>query len=161
MRLKFATALLALVMLIGCNKTSQNPDPITDGISCVVTAQMNGSTQTLQLSRSGETFDSVFLHSDGSKGLGLTVSPSGCFLDVYKVKKQIDIEYVSHSLPALLYVALNHNFIDDVYSDGAYRCTDRCGEFEVYLGEDGVISKIIFLKYDYICDFDYKTARFN
>ena len=119
MRLKFATALLALVMLIGCNKTSQNPDPITDGISCVVTAQMNGSTQTLQLSRVGETFDSVFLHSDGSKGLGLSVSPSGCFLDVYKVKKQIDIEYVSHSLPALLYVALNHNFIDDVYSDGA------------------------------------------
>lgn len=158
MRFRFVVALLIIAILTSCNKASVNPDPITDGISCIVTAKMNGTTQILQLTRSGEAFDSVFLHSDGSRGLGLTVSPSGCFIDVYKVKKQIDMEYISHSLPVLIYKALNHNFIDDVYSDGAYRCTDSCGEFEMYVGQDGVISKIIFLKYDYICDFDYKTA---
>jgi len=158
LRFRFVVALLIIAILTSCNKASVNPDPITDGISCIVTAKMNGTTQILQLTRSGEAFDSVFLHSDGSRGLGLTVSPSGCFIDVYKVKKQIDMEYISHSLPGRIYKALNHNFIDDVYSDGAYRCTDSCGEFEMYVGQDGVISKIIFLKYDYICDFDYKTA---
>ena len=158
MRLQLFTAIVFVMVITGCANRNIIPAPVTDGINCIVTAQMDDETQVLQVSRSGEIFDSVFLHSDGSKGLGLTVSPSGCFLDVYKVKKQIDIELVSHSLPALVYIALNHNYIDDLYNDGVYRCTDTCGDFEVCVGEDGIISKIIYLKYNYICEFDYKTA---
>ena len=157
MRCFLPLIIAVFIFFTSCGDNALRPDPITDGISFVITTE-GADTKTLQISRSGENFDAVFLHTDGTKGLGMSVSPSGCFINVFKLKKQIDFEYISTSIPALVYTALNHNFVDDDFKNGIYYCSDTCGDFEVSVGDDGVISKVNFVKYNYICNFDYKNA---
>ncbi len=155
---RLCLAMITVVLLASCTKATTPPKPITDGITCSVTAKGETKTERLSVTRSGECYDAYFMHTDGTKGLGMSISPSGCYLSFYKVKKQIDMQYISTSLPALIYTALNHDYTADSYSDGVYTSSDTCGKFQVWVGEDGLISKIDFISYKYICQFDYKTA---
>ena len=82
--------MITVVLLASCTKATTPPKPITDGITCSVTAKGETKTERLSVTRSGECYDAYFMHTDGTKGLGMSLSPSGCYLSFYKVKKQID-----------------------------------------------------------------------
>lgn len=153
-----ALLIITIFLLAACKNVASPPALVTDGINCIVTAQGDEGTKRLRISRSGVSYEALFIHSDGTKGLGLTISPGGCQLDVYGVKKQIDITLVSHSLPVLIYAALNHDYSTDEYANGCYKCSDSCGEFAVWADEKGIISSINFTDYNYNLAFDYKTA---
>ncbi len=156
--LSLAITLLCLI-LVGCSGNSPHKKlPITDGFECIVTAKGENSESRLSIKRNGESYKTIFLNEDGSRGTGMTVSPNGCAIEIFGLLKRIDFDYLSDSLPGLIYTALNHNYTSDKFDEGSYFCNDVCGDYILSIADDGTISSIKFLDYNYICYFDYRTA---
>ena len=95
--MRFAKVLVAVILILLCSCSSAKGAkvmPVTDGLNCIVRAKGENVEQVLSIKRNGETYEAIFQHDDGSRGMGMTVSPNGCAIEIFGLLKKIDFDYV-------------------------------------------------------------------
>lgn len=156
--------LVTALLLCSCSSVKSTDLPITDGFSCTVNGKYDGNASGLtddiemKISICADSFNAKFVAPKEVTGLSLSMTAAGQNLSFDGASISFSGKLPIASIATSVCMALRHKYTPDEYKSGKFVCSDDCGDFEVTMFKNRLISTIKFSSLDYTCYFNYQNS---
>ncbi len=153
--MRIFTMLMFLIMLCSCSSGFEKPSVITDGFSCMVTADYVDYEHEFILKREASHIYIEYTSPPELAGVAVDISPSGRLVSLDGHSVEINQALLDMSLSGALLKAFEFDYSAAEYDDGAYTCRTEDSYFVLTVFLDGRISTVNFPEIECKCYFNY------